>query len=330
MERFLLAGDVGGTKTNLALFRSRGRDDVELAREGSYRSRGHAGLDEIVRTFLAEGGESIGAAAFGVAGPVLDGRVTVTNLPWHVDAGRLGAEIGTPHVALMNDLETTAYGALFLPSDRLLALNPGKPRRTHRAAIAAGTGLGQAILFWDGARFRPTATEGGHVGFAPRDDLELELLRYLLGRYPRVSFERVVSGPGLHHIFDFLCDERGAPVEPQVRERMQREDPSAVIGEAGLEGSCAACEQAVDLFVALYGAQAANLVLSSMALGGIYVGGGIVTKLLPKVRSGGFLESFFAAGRFADLMRDTPVWIILDPKASLLGAARAALELGPA
>ncbi len=186
--------------------------------------------------------------------------------------------------------------------------------------------MGQAVLFWDGARYRPAATEGGHAAFAPRDERESRLLRFLLERYPRVSWERVLSGRGLFHIFEFLRSE-GAPLLPEVEKRLASEDPSAVVGEAGVRGACPTCEDAVDLFVSLYGAQAGNLALTTMALGGVYVGGGIVTKLLPKVKSGLFMEAFRNAGRFEGLMRQTPVRVILNPKASLLGAAEVALDL---
>jgi glucokinase len=327
MTTWVLAGDVGGTKTNLGLYEAAGPEDVRLEREASLPSRQFDGLGSLVRRFLAEGGEPLSAAAFGIAGPVFDGRVSVTNLPWQIETGSLAREIGCDDVRLMNDLETTAYGALFLDASELHVLNEGVPRKTHRVVIAAGTGLGQAILFWDGERFRPTATEGGHASFAPRNEREMALLRFLLRRFDRVSWERVVSGPGLFHIFEYLDQEEGLPVSPEVRERMETEDPSAVIGEAAVAESCVCCAAAVDLFVSLYGAQAANLVLSVMALGGVYVGGGIVTKLLPRVTAGGFLEAFRAVGRFGPLVAETPVQIILNPKASLLGAAEIALDL---
>ena len=326
MRLWVLAGDVGGTKTDLAVYQVEGAETVTRQREGSFRSQDFAGLEELVRAFLDDHGEGIDAAAFGVAGPVLEGKVTVTNLPWRVEAASLAAAIGCPDVQLMNDLESTAYGALFLDSEHLLTLNEGSARRTHRCVIAAGTGLGQAILFWDGARYHPAATEGGHVDFAPRNEREMGLLRFLLKKHERVSYERVLSGPGLLNIFDYLRREVGTPVHPAVLERMEAEDPSAVVGEVGVSGACATCREAVDLFASLYGAQAANLALSSMALGGVYIGGGIVTKLLPRIQAGGFMESFTSVGRFGSLMAETPVQVILDPKTSLLGAAEVALD----
>ena len=258
---------------------------------------------------------------------MFDDRVRLTNLPWEIEASKLAADLGVGAVRLQNDLETTAYGALFLDSSELLTLQEGSPRKTHRVVIAAGTGLGQALLLWDGQRYRPSGTEGGHAAFAPRNEREMELLRFLLQRYKRVSWERVVSGPGVFHVFEFLRDGEGRPVAPEVQERLEHEDPSAVVGQSAVAGTCPTCEEAVDLFMELYGAQAGNLALSVMALGGIYVGGGVVTKLLPKAESGLFLKGLHHFGRFEEMMSQVPVHIILDPKTSLLGAARLALEL---
>ncbi len=326
MATRVLAGDIGGTKTALAVYRFDEARTARLEAEQTFPSREYRGLGEIVHEFLGTHGESLAAAAFGIAGAVLAGEVSATNLPWKLSERQLAEEIGCERVRLLNDLETTAYGALFLGPDELHTLNEGIERQTHRAVIAAGTGLGQAVLFWDGARYRPAATEGGHAAFAPRDERESRLLRFLLERYPRVSWERVLSGRGLFHIFEFLRSE-GAPLLPEVEKRLASEDPSAVVGEAGVRGACPTCEDAVDLFVSLYGSQAGNLALTTMALGGVYVGGGIVTKLLPKVKSGLFMEAFRSAGRFEGLMRQTPVRVILNPKASLLGAAEVALDL---
>ena len=326
MTTWVLAGDVGGTKTDLAVYRFEEPRKATRVREETFASREYQGLEEIVREFLGKEREPLAAAAFGIAGPVLGGEVKVTNLPWILREERLSREIGCEQVRFLNDLETTAYGALFLEPEELFALNAGVPREAHRAVIAAGTGLGQAILFWDGSRHRPAATEGGHVCFAPRNERELELLRFLLERHSHVSWERVLSGPGLRRIFEFLR-AGGAPVSAELEERLASEDPSAVIGEAGVRGTCSTCEAAVDLFVSLYGAQAGNLALTAMALGGVYVGGGIVTKLLPKVESGLFMEAFRNAGRFEPLLREIPVWVILDPRTSLLGAAEFALDL---
>jgi glucokinase len=194
--------------------------------------------------------------------------------------------------------------------------------------IAAGTGRGQAFLYWDGARYRPAATEGGHVDFAPRSEREWLLLEFLLRRYERVSYERVLSGPGLHNIFRFLVEIEGRPIEPEVARRLERErDPNAVVGDAGARGACSTCEEAVELFVGFYGAQAGNLALTVFAVGGVYIGGGIVTRMLAKMESGPFLESFFAKGRYEGILRQIPVHVVLDPKTSMLGAAHVAADL---
>lgn len=330
MTTHVLAGDIGGTKTNLALYALEGRDGVSLVREASFSSAKYAGLEDVIADFRSgETDAAIAAGAFGIAGPVLDGRVETTNLPWKVDAPGIRRAIGGGRVRLMNDLEATAYGALFLPAAEILILNTGKPRRGNRAVIAAGTGLGQAFLFWDGQGYRPAATEGGHVDFPPRDEKEVELLRFLRKQHNgRVSYERILSGPGLVSIFNFLQQVLQRPVVETLRGRMQTEDAAAVIGEAGVAGTCRTCVEAVDMFVSLYGAQAGNLALTVMSVGGVYIGGGIVTKLLPKMTDGGFMQSFTDKGRFSQLLQDMPVRIILNPKAAQVGAAHAARELG--
>jgi glucokinase len=335
MPRHVLAGDIGGTKTNLAVFATNGSKDLSLVREATFPSKQHGSLDEIVREFLARGNEKIEAGAFGIAGPVSGDVVAPTNLPWKdVVAGNIAREIGCRRVRLMNDLATTGYGARFLPPDQIHVLNEGKQQNGHIAVIAAGTGLGQAMLFWDGARHQPCSTEGGHADFAPRDEVEIEMLRFLMQRFPRVTYERVLSGPGIVNIFRFLDEGLKKPVSPEVRERMRTDDPGAVISEAATEGSCGTCSMALDMFIRIYGAQAGNLALTLMATGGVYVGGGIIAKILPRVTApadGGGDTAFMAAFKnkqpFAKLMSDVPVRIILNPKASLIGAAHAAAEL---
>ena len=348
MTTYILAGDIGGTKTNLALYALEGGDDISLVLESSFPSTQYAGLEDVIADFRSRAVDTtIAAGAFGIAGPVLDGRVKATNLPWKVDASAIRQAIGGGQVRLMNDLEATAYGALFLPAAEILTLNAGKPRHGNRAVIAAGTGLGQAFLFWDGQSYRPVATEGGHVDFPPRNDTEVALLRFLTKQHNgRVSYERVLSGPGLVSIFNFLCRVLQRPVAEALRARLQTEDAAAVIGEAGVAGSCRTCTEAVDMFVSLYGAQAGNLALTVMSVGGVYIGGGIVPKLLPKMTVGGFMQSlrfsqskggsrflsgfmrsFTDKGRFSQLLHDMPVRIILNPKVALIGAAHAASRL---
>jgi glucokinase len=226
----------------------------------------------------------------------------------------------------MNDLEATAYGGLFLPRRQIRWIARGKRRDGNIAVIAAGTGLGQAFLFWDGERHHPAATEGGHADFAPRNDKELALLVFLQKRFPRVSYERVLSGPGLVNIFRFFDEEVGTPVSDAVRSRMKTEDPAAVIGEAGVAGTCAASVEAVETFAATYGAQAGNLALNVLATGGVLVGGGIAVKILPKLVEGSFMRAFKDKGRYVDFMAAIPVGVMLDPKTALRGAAHAAAD----
>jgi len=214
----------------------------------------------VIARFLGPDAAPIAAAAFGIAGPVVDDAVVTTNLPWHIRASALRTKLGTPHVRLLNDLEATAYGALVLPADKLHALNVGVARTGNRAVIAAGTGLGQALLFWDGARHVPVATEGGHTDFAPRDAVEHDLLRWLERKYDgHVSYERTVSGHGLVNIFTFLDEHAHMPVSAETRRRLEHEDPAKVIGELGTTGACATAVAAVERFVGIYGAQAGNV-----------------------------------------------------------------------
>ncbi len=327
MATCVLAGDIGGTKTNLAIYALAGAGKLALVREASFVSRDYADLEAVVEAFLPDDHERIAAAAFGIAGPVIDGVVQVTNLPWRVEAPALGRAIGCPSVRLMNDLETTAFGALFVDDDDMLVLNPGHPEAGNRAIIAAGTGLGQALLFWDGRHYHPSATEGGHADFAPRDERDDGLTRFLRQRHGRVSWERVLSGPGMHNLFRFLDEGLGRPVSAATRARLQGEDPAAVIGELGVAGGCPTCVEAVEWFVSLYGAQTGNLALAAMAVGGLYVGGGIVTKLLPKMRDGRFMAALVAKEPHRALLEHMPVYVLLNPKTSQLGAAYAAAEL---
>lgn len=346
MTDVVLAGDAGATKTDLALYAVEAGRVAALLREASFPSRHYGGLEEVVRAFLggtagsgtrgaaaapgaaaAAATPPIAAAAFGVAGPVVDDAVTTVNLPWRVERTSLSRLLGGVPVRLLNDLEATAYGAPCLAPADLRTLNPGIDRPGNRAVIAAGTGLGQAFLHWEGAHYEPAATEGGHTDFAPRDEQEIALLRFLRTLYPRVSYERVLSGPGLHNIFRFLDEGLHRPVARAVRARLQHEDPGAVIGAAGVAGTCPTCAAAVEMFVGIYGAQAGNLALTVMATGGVYIAGGIVVKLLSKIATGSFMRAFTAKGRYADLMAEIPVHVILNPKTGQLGAAQAACAL---
>jgi glucokinase len=313
----ILAGDIGGTNTRLALF-----DEPESpAVLEIYPSRQHASLEEMVLVFLEEHPADIAAACFDVAGPVRDGHADPTNLAWPVDAATLASMLGLPQVALLNDLEANAWGLPALGPEDLYVLNEGDPEATGNAAVcSAGTGLGEAGLYWDGERHWPFACEGGHTDFGPRSDLEVELHQYVSAEYGHVSYERVCSGLGLVNLYRFFC-ERGGEAPSVALE-------GAAISHAAMEGSDERASEALELFVSIYGAEAGNLALKVMATGGIYLGGGIPPRILPLLQEGGFMRSFADKGRFRELLSRIPVQVILNDKTALLGAAlRAAEEL---
>jgi len=321
----ILAGDIGGTNARLALF------DVQ---DGAYRlvsgsvfpSREYRGLDEIVSQFVTSSAIHPKAACFGVAGPVRNGRVETSNLPWIIEATRLASELNLKTATLINDLEANAWGIAALQPDDIVTLNQvrGKPVG-NKAVIAAGTGLGEAGMYWDGAQHHVFASEGGHADFAPRNELEVEMLEYLRARFGHVSYERIVSGPGLVNVFHFLRDSGRGQEPAWLTEQMAQSDPAAAISSAALAGQCSLCEHAVDLFVSLYGAEAGNLALKIMATGGVYVGGGIAPKMLPKLAGPLFIQSFAGKGRMQPLLESIPVKVIKNEKLALLGAARYAV-----
>ena len=323
----ILAGDVGGTKTALALFEIR-RRALAVVREAMLPSHGFAALSDAIRQFLLEGPPaSIDAACVGVAGPVIDGRCAATNLPWVVDEASLATCVSTTRVKLVNDLEATGHGVLGLKPSSLATLQAGEPRKATMALIAAGTGLGEVLLVWDGRRHRVVGSEGGHTDFAPRTELETELLRFLRKEFGRVSYERVVSGPGLYNIYRFLLASDGAAEAEWLRSRMETGDPSAVVAEAALDQRDARAVQALDMFVSIYGAEAGNLALKALAVGGILVGGGIAPKIRPKLEDGTFMSAFRDKGRLSGMMASIPVRLVLEPRAGLLGAAAIARSL---
>jgi glucokinase len=324
----LLCGDIGGTKTTLAVFDR--AEILEVVGLETYPSADVRDLGQLMADFQARERWSVEAACLGVAGPVVGTRVETTNLPWLIDAGALSARLGGAPVFLLNDLEALAYGVTVLPAKALVELNSGVPVPTGTIAIiAAGTGLGQAGLVWEGRRWLALASEGGHADFAPRSEREIELLRFLRTRYDHVSWERVVSGPGLVHVFEFLRDVEHMPVPPALAAAMAAEDPGAAISAAALGGGVPIASAALDLFVALYGAEAGNLALKLKSMGGVYVGGGIAPKIAPRLRDGTFLAAFLAKGRFSSLLGEMPVRVILDEHTALYGAARYAAERLP-
>ncbi len=320
----ILAGDVGGTNTRLAFVEATG-DRLTLIVEEIFPSREHANLEAVLRKFMSSHRLPVEQACFGVAGPVRHGRCDATNLPWVVDARQLARELGLEAVGLINDLEANAYGIAALEPKDFVVLNAGAPDAEGNAAIiAAGTGLGEAGLYWNGRQHRPFATEGGHATFAPRTPVEMDLLRHLLTEFEHVSYERVVSGPGLLNIYRFLRDTGRAEEPAWLAERMRQQEAPAIIAQAALEGTSALCVQALDLFMSLYGAEAGNLALKVMATGGVFVGGGIAPKIIQKLKDSTFMAAFTAKGRMRPLLEAMPVRIILNEKTALLGAARCA------
>jgi glucokinase len=319
----ILAGDIGGTKTNLGLFEVTG-DRLDCVRQESFSSKSNDNLEEIVAEFLKSRREAISAACFGIAGPIIDGRTITPNLPWVVDSASLAKQLSLKSVRLLNDLEATAYGIGELEPGELLTLNEGTSTTGNRALIAAGTGLGVALLIWDGKSYQISASEGGHVEFAPRNKTEIELLKYLCRKHAHVSVERVVSGPGLFNIYDFL--RRGGEVQedPALARRFETEDPSKVIALAALAKESPLAEQALDVLAQVYGAVAGNVALTVMATGGVYIGGGVAPKIKEKLLDGSFLSGFTDKGRMSSLMATMPVRVILNDRTALLGAARVA------
>lgn len=322
----LLAGDIGGTKTRLALYEAV-HEVPRLRREQIYPSARYDSLESILRDFLADA-ERPAAACFGVAGPVENGHCRTTNLPWQIDAPDLEAALRIPVVALLNDLEATALGLVHLPAEAYHVLQRGADGAIGTmAVIAAGTGLGEAILYWDGSRHHALATEGGHTDFAPNDEWEDGLLRWLRNRLNgHVSYERLLSGPGLHTLYDYLVATDRQPESAGIRTRLKREDPAAVIAELGLAGRDTRCRTALEHFARIYGAEAGNWALKSLARGGVILAGGIAPKILPALTDGSFLEGFLAKGRFRPLLERFPVRVAFDSSAPLLGAAYRALE----
>lgn len=316
----ILCGDIGGTKTRLAITSVDGVR-VRVERELEFPSRSFASFEALLTGFLKDS-ETPEHAAFGIAGPVLGKSVRTTNLPWFIDADVLQQRFGFKRCILLNDLEAMAYGLPALGPDDLLTLQQGEPGAHGNAAvIAAGTGLGEAGLFWDGKRHHPYATEGGHSSFSPQDEVEMELLRYLQRRYAHVSWERVVSGMGLLDLHDFLRVHRKAPLPAWLTEEMRAGDAAAAISRAALAGSDDICVETLERFVRLYGAEAGNLALKTMSRGGVFVGGGIAPKILPLLQRDAFLHAFLHKGRMRHVLEAMPVRVILSERAALYGPA---------
>ncbi|MFQ5796624.1 MAG: glucokinase [Candidatus Bipolaricaulia bacterium] len=326
----LLAGDIGGTKTNLAVFSSEAGPRAPLA-EATFPSGDYPSLRALVREFLAQISLSVDRASFGVAGPVVAGRATITNLPWIIDETQLQEALSLSSVRLLNDLVAIAHAVPFLEPDDLHTLNQGEPTPGGAMAIIApGTGLGEAFLTWGGSRYWAHGSEGGHADFAPTHPVEVELLGYLQDCLEHVSYEQVCSGRGLPNIYNYLKDSGYADEPPWLAEQLAAtDDPTPVIVNAALdeEADCELCAATLNLFVSILGAEAGNLALKVLATGGVYLGGGIPPRILSALKGERFMEAFRHKGRLSDLLDRMPVHVILNPKVALLGAACHGLEL---
>ena len=324
----ILAGDIGGTNARLAYFEPQ-NGHLRLVSERTYPSREHRELGEIVVQFLDDSGAHPDAACFGIAGPVRNGRVDATNLPWAIDQSRLAKQIHLPATLLINDLEASAWGIGALAAGDLVSLNRVTgPAVGNQGVIAPGTGLGEAGLFWDGSRHHVFACEGGHTDFGPQGDLQIELLRFLKARFGHVSYERILSGPGLVNVYEFLRDQGHGKESDEFAVILKNTDPAAAISRAALDGTHPLAEKALDLWISVYGAEAGNLALKVMATGGLFLAGGISPKVLAKLTGPLFMQSFLNKGRLRPLLEAVPVHVVTNDKAGLLGAARCATVRG--
>jgi glucokinase len=324
----ILAGDIGGTNARLACFQSQ-NGGLHFVSERVFPSQEHSELGEIVNKFLDAPGPRPEVACFGIAGPVQNGRVETSNLPWVIEQSQLAKQIGIPATLLINDLEAIAWGIGALSEADLVPLNRvSRAVAGNQAVIAPGTGLGEAGLFWDGARHHVLACEGGHADFAPQGDLQIELLRFLHSRFEHVSYERILSGPGLVNVYEFLRESGAGKKSPELADKLAKGDAAAAISGAALDGSCALAGKALDLWISIYGAEASNLALKVMATGGMFLAGGITPKILARLKGPIFMRGFLHKGRLRQLLESIPVHVVTNEKAGLLGAARCAAVRG--
>jgi glucokinase len=326
-KSLVLAGDIGGTKTNLGLF-SRGKRRPVAKVIETYPSREAPHLESIIERFLNRHRASIKSACFGIAGPVINGRSQTTNLPWDVSEAKIKKRFKWSQVGLINDLTATAYAVPFLNSRELFFLNKAKARKEQNLALVApGTGLGEALLIFGEGQYIPVASEGGHADFSPNNEAEVELWRYLSQRFGHVSTERVLSGPGLVNIYSWLRHSKRFSEPAWLARSMEEIDPARAIAEAALVEKHPLCVESLNMFVSILGSVAGNLALTAMTTGGVYLGGGIPPKILPKLQESIFMQAFTNKGRFGDLLAKIPVRVILNDEAALLGAARCALDM---
>jgi glucokinase len=322
----VLAGDIGGTKTNVGLF-VMGKKRPEPLVVESFASREAPNLENIADGFLKGHPASISSACFGIAGPVINGRCRTTNLPWVVSETQLKRRFHWRHVCLLNDLAAAAIAVPLLRRSEQVPLNKGIPQKKgNLALLSPGTGLGQAMLAFHDGEYVLLSSEGGHISFSPTTEAEIELWRYLRKKFGHVSVERVLSGPGLANIYSWLKDS-GRFKEPRwLKALLKQGDPAKAISENALQKKQALCVESLRFYVSILGSVAGNLALTSMAVGGVYLGGGIPPKILPALKQGVFLKTFMAKGRFADVLARIPVRVILNDQAALLGAAHAAFK----
>jgi len=324
----VLAGDIGGTHTRLALY-TKSKDRFECTLVGRFRSRDFEGLEGIVQRFLEDDSQRVSAACFGVPGPVFDGSVSTTNLPWKMSERVLSHQLGIEKVRLVNDLAALAATLPFLDSTEVEVLHAGSPPqdKTVYSVSAPGTGLGQAMVQMIAGKPYIVGSEGGHINFGPRNELEIELLRYLILKYKRVSFERLLSGPGIFNLYSFLRDTGVATESPEIGEKIKSGDPSRTISEAGITGEDQLCIKTLELFASILGSHAGNVMLTYMSTGGVFLGGGIVPKIAPFLRHPDVIEAYMVKGRLSPMIEATPLFLIKDDRSGLHGAARLAALL---
>ncbi len=316
----LLAGDVGGTKTRLALYTLDG--DLTAQSRATFKSARYASLEAIVEEFLAQAPAMVERAVFGVAGPIAHGESTITNLPWVIREATLQEAFGFQEVKLLNDLEATAYGVPKLSPSDLFLINEAPPQDGTKVVVAPGTGLGEAVLFFKDGQYHVNASEGGHVDFGPTNLLEMRLLRHLMGKFGHVSYERICSGTGIPVIYAFLKKQRLARETPEMRRALKKAvDPTPIIVQNAIDGKCELSIATLNTFVSILGAEAGNFALKVMARGGVYLGGGIPPRILTKLSDGTFMASFVNKGRFAQMLAQIPVYVILNDQTALFGSA---------
>jgi len=327
-EKIILAADVGGTKTFIGTFAARA-GLLKPLRVERFVNADFSSLEEVADAFLGGGPAALAAASLGVASPVMDNRARLTNIAWVIDGPEIAERFGIKRLELINDLVATGWGVGLLSGGELEIINRGVERSGNASLIAAGTGLGEAVLYWDGKGIRPSASEGGHCDFAPRTEVEIDLLRYLMKRFGHVSYERVLSGAGLVNIFSFFMEREGRDLSAELQRRFEVEGAARVISAEAAGGGESAAASALELFLRIYGAEAKNLALKSMSTGGVYIGGGIAPKIFKEREKEIFLKSFLDAGRFTELLSEMPVRLIMKETTALYGAARYAAGLLP-